>query len=140
MRRTPYKRPVVTVKGKGKSRQQVVARVVMEKHLGRPLISTEIVHHINGNPFDNRIENLQLMSRSTHMKHHLPEILDAFRQVVPLNLPAAEIVRLFATQSANQIAKLYGCSGRTICRVIHSVVGNIKLPKSRLKPQFAKAA
>jgi hypothetical protein len=45
-------------------------RLIMEDKIGRYLKFNEVVHHINGNPSDNRIENLQLMTRADHTKLH----------------------------------------------------------------------
>lgn len=62
------------------------ARAVMENHLGRPLTKREVVHHINHDSADDRIENLRLEpSHSFHMskEHRLSdrEILNALRNM-----------------------------------------------------------
>jgi hypothetical protein len=45
-------------------------RYVMEQHIGRYLKPLEEVHHIDANPENNIIDNLQLITRSDHRKLH----------------------------------------------------------------------
>lgn len=65
-------------------------RYLMEQALGRKLRKDEVVHHINGDKMDNRIENLQVMSWAEHNKLHslgrkkvvwTDEMREGYRQV-----------------------------------------------------------
>ena len=48
-------------------------RYIMEAHLGRVLNRYEMVHHINGNVADNRIDNLMVVNHSEHADIHRPQ-------------------------------------------------------------------
>jgi len=58
--------PIVRIDGKYVKEH----RYVMEQHLGRRLESSEHVHHIDGDKFNNHIDNLQLMTNSEHLHLH----------------------------------------------------------------------
>jgi hypothetical protein len=45
-----------------------IHRIVMENYLGRELLNTEHIHHIDGNPKNNNIDNLMVLSNSEHRK------------------------------------------------------------------------
>ncbi len=45
-------------------------RVIAEDSIGRPLLSTEHVHHIDGDKHNNDPKNLQVMSREDHLRLH----------------------------------------------------------------------
>lgn len=48
-------------------------RIIMENIIGRYLSENEVVHHINHNRQDNRIENLKVMDKKEHMRMHMKE-------------------------------------------------------------------
>ena len=84
MRRAPKKRLVygdrIAIRApdlyKGKKYKGLYVyehRFVLEQKIGRLLRYGEVAHHINGDPFDNRPENLELKTRKSHGKHHAKE-------------------------------------------------------------------
>ena len=59
--------------GRTAARYEREHRLVVERAIGRRLTRKEDVHHINGDKADNRIENLQVMSKNKHTTYHLLE-------------------------------------------------------------------
>jgi uncharacterized C2H2 Zn-finger protein len=57
-------------KGYVKRRGRHEHRIVAEESLGRALLSTEVVHHIDGNKQNNDPTNLAVMTQGEHMREH----------------------------------------------------------------------
>lgn len=58
--------------------QRVVSypRLIMKEKLGRELEQGEDVHHIDGNPTNNEISNLELRHRGEHQREHATKYFD----------------------------------------------------------------
>ena len=85
-------------------------RLVVERHLGRYLSSKEQVHHIDLNPLNNDISNLQVLTRAEHLAIHRQ--IERERKYPPLS---REIVAdALAEGGLKAAAKALGCHTETI--------------------------
>ena len=76
MRNGPYILQVAPESYTGKKyrgRYAYEHHIVWWEHHGRVPGPDDVVHHINGNKHDNRIENLELLTREKHALHHAEE-------------------------------------------------------------------
>lgn len=78
-------------------------RNIMQQHLGRLLDIKEVVHHINGDTFDNRLENLEVMSSGKHARLHAAKLNIAqvrrIKEYLIIGIRQCELAQQFGVQN-----------------------------------------
>ena len=67
---------MVIVDDDGKHTSVSYPRFLMEQFLGRSLAENEDVHHKDGNPLNNDLNNLELIEHGIHQKEHSQKYMD----------------------------------------------------------------
>lgn len=110
----------ISVNSPFRGRVQVREHIhLAEMKIGRRLLRTEVVHHIDGNPINNSPDNLAVMTRAQHGRLHSKEGAGCCKAV----LSEADVIdikkRLRSGESCKSISRSYGrpaCSINNIRR------------------------
>lgn len=100
-------------------------RVVMENSIDRMLTDNEEIHHIDRNPHNNDISNLQLVTKEKHRKIHSVRP----KTYVELQCPICNNIRI--VRKHNSIDKKQYCCGRHCGRLFQLLPQNEK--ENRIK-------
>lgn len=73
---------LITVDNNGVHSSKSYPRILMEKKLGRKLLPNEDVHHIDGNPLNNSLDNLEIILHGEHQKNHSTKLIDTIERCV----------------------------------------------------------
>jgi hypothetical protein len=104
-------------------------RHVMQRAVGRSLASTEVVHHINGDTHDNRLENLQVMPIAEHARLHAIK-----------KLTEAAVIEIRASKKSQRwLAAFYGVHPKAIWTAKHGKTwGHISTPQIKAETSNMK--
>lgn len=113
----------VTLCENGKQMKYLVHRLVADAFIPNPH-NLPVVHHIDGNPLNNRVDNLIRMSKEDHDKLHeadrIKALIDACSMTVEMcNPDTLEVIQTFP--SAKEAARITGFDQSAICKACKGI-------------------
>lgn len=91
-----------------------VHRLLAVSEFGLDALDGKVVHHKNGVKWDNRPDNIELLTGSEHSKEHV-ERGDIFDRKVNSEL-CKELNEMYPDKSSRELGEMYGIAGSTVLR------------------------
>lgn len=94
-----------------------IHRLLAVAEWGFDAVAENNVHHKNDIPWDNRIENLELMNHGEHVRHHKQKVSGERRRVLAETYDTREI-------SSRDLAAQYGVTSATVLKAHREFYGD----------------
>lgn len=126
--------PTVTLCKNGKRYSKTIHRLVVETFLGS---SELIVNHKDGNKLNNKLSNLELVTRSENTKHAIENGLlkpnynkiavDTRKKILQIDIKNNAVINTFqSAHEASRITKINRGNICSVCRGEKEIAGNYK--------------
>jgi len=102
-------------------------RIIVENLINRLLSDKEIVHHKDGNRYNNNADNLEILTRSEHSFYHSKKVTEIICTCVYCGktiILKPHLYRLRLKRAKNGITCSYSCSAKLFHKSIPKVGGS----------------
>lgn len=122
--------PTINVTINGLNRRYLISRLIA-KYLWGKAVDGNVIHHIDHNPKNNAVENLEIMSLAEHTSLHKKGY-----RCQPYDKEKDETILLYQEgYTLKQLGEKYGCSQKTIRqRFMKWHIPRRQHPKQKLQP------
>lgn len=94
-------------------------RVIVEQAIGRELTALDVVHHINHDPTDNRLENLRITTASEHSSYHHQGQNHSQAKLTDSSIRIMRALYDSGTYTQRALCAMFGMSKAQVCMIVN---------------------